>query len=180
MSAHICTGYMNCGFRVALARRAGTSIRMALLSGTMTQQMGADTGLLPDWALRQRAIILATSINVTLDKGLNMISVPLSPPAPMSAKSLAGLTGATTVITLDTASQRFVGWTPDAPDDGFPIEGGKGYIVNVPETRQFAYVGSQWTNQTEDTAAAPPHIRGADSRSVGVRCEWSFGRETSV
>ena len=93
--------------------------------------------------------------NVTLAKGLNMISVPLAPPAPMTAKSLAALTGATTVITLDAASQQFVGWTPTAPDDGFAIEGGKGYIVNVPETRQFAYVGSRWTNQAEDTAAAP-------------------------
>ena len=93
--------------------------------------------------------------NVTLAKGLNMISVPLAPPKPMTAKSLAALTGATTVITLDTANQRFVGWTPGAPDDGFPIEGGKGYIVNVPETRQFAYVGSRWRNQTEGAAAAP-------------------------
>ncbi|RKU11908.1 hypothetical protein C6502_07380 [Candidatus Poribacteria bacterium] len=92
--------------------------------------------------------------NVTLAKGLNMISVPLAPPKPMTAKSLAALTGATTVITLDTAKQEFVGWTPSAPDDGFPIEGGKGYIVNVPDIRQFAFVGSQWTNQTE-TAAAP-------------------------
>ena len=92
--------------------------------------------------------------NVTLDKGLNMISVPLAPPALMSAKSLAALTGATTVITLDTANQQFVGWTPSAPDDGFSIEGGKGYIVNVPETRQFAFVGSEWPNRTE-TAAAP-------------------------
>ena len=94
--------------------------------------------------------------NVTLDKGLNMIAVPLAPPKPMTAKSLAALTGATTVITLDTANQQFVGWTPSAPDDGFPIEGGKGYIVNVPETRQFAFVGSEWTNQTE--AAAAPSI----------------------
>ena len=93
--------------------------------------------------------------HVTLAKGLNMISVPLASPKPMTAKSLAALTGATTVIALDEASQRFVGWTPSAPDDGFPIEGGKGYIVNVPETRQFAYVGSRWTNQTEDAAAAP-------------------------
>ncbi len=93
--------------------------------------------------------------DVTLVKGLNMISVPLAPPKPMSAKSLAALTGATTVITLDTANQQFVGWTPTAPDDGFTIEGGKGYIVNVPETRQFAFVGSEWTNQTETTAAAP-------------------------
>ena len=94
--------------------------------------------------------------NVTLDKGLNMISVPLAPPAPMSAKSLAGLTGATTVIALDAEKQEFVGWTPGAPDDGFPVEGGKGYIVNVPDTRQFAFVGSVWTNQTE--AAAAPAI----------------------
>ena len=81
--------------------------------------------------------------NVTLAKGLNMISVPLAPLTPMTAKSLAALTGATTVITLDTANQQFVGWTPSAPDDGFPIEGGKGYIVNVPETREFAFVGSE-------------------------------------
>ena len=70
-------------------------------------------------------------------------------------RSLAALTGATTVITLDAAKQQFVGWTPSAPDDGFAIEGGQGYIVNVPETRQFAFVGSQWTNQTEPVAAAP-------------------------
>ena len=93
--------------------------------------------------------------NVTLAKGLNMISVPLAPPKPMNARSLAGLTGATTVITLDTAKQGFVGWTPNAPDDGFPVEGGKGYIVNVPETRQFAFVGAPWTTQTEDAPAAP-------------------------
>ena len=93
--------------------------------------------------------------NVTLAKGLNMISVPLAPPTPMTAKALAALTGATAVITLDTANQQFVGWTPDAPDDGFAIEGGKGYIVNVPETRQFAFVGSEWTNQTDSAAAAP-------------------------
>ena len=93
--------------------------------------------------------------HVTLVKGLNMISVPLAPPKPMTAKSLAAMTGATTVITLDTAIQSFVGWTPDAPDDGFAIEGGKGYIVNVSETRNVAFAGEAWTNQTEDAAAAP-------------------------
>ena len=93
--------------------------------------------------------------NVTLVKGLNMISVPLAPPKPMTAKILAAQTGATTVITLDTANQQFVGWTPDAPDDGFAIEGGQGYIVNVTKARQFAFVGAPWSTQTEDTAAAP-------------------------
>ena len=105
--------------------------------------------------------------NITLAKGLNMISVPLAPPSPMTAKSLAALTGATTVITLDAEKQEFVGWTPSAPDNGFPIEGGKGYIVNVPETRQFAYVGSEWTNQTE--AAAAPAISVEQAQEA-----WAF------
>ena len=93
--------------------------------------------------------------HVTLAKGLNMISLPLAPPKPMNAKSLADMTGATTVITLDTATQQFVGWTPSAPDAGFAIEGGKGYIVNVSETREVVFVGEAWTNQTENAAAAP-------------------------
>ena len=97
----------------------------------------------------------SNAYTVTLSKGLNMISVPLAQPTPMTAKSLAGIAGANVVITLDTATQDFVAWTPGAPDDGFPIEGGKGYIVNVPETRNFAFVGSQWINQMEDAAAAP-------------------------
>ncbi len=105
--------------------------------------------------------------SVMLAKGLNMISVPLAPPKPMTAKSLAALTGATTVITLDTANQQFVGWTPSAPDDGFAIEGGQGYIVNVPETRQFAFVGSEWINQTE--AAAAPAISAEPAQEA-----WAF------
>ena len=112
---------------------------------------------------------------VTLSKGLNMLSVPLASPTPMTAKTLVAMTGATTIVTLDAANQRFVAWTPGAPNDGFSIEGGKGYIVNVPQTRNFAFVGSQWTNQTEETAAAAPSaitplIRG----DRGVQEAWAF------
>ncbi len=106
--------------------------------------------------------------NVTLAKGLNMLSVPLAPPTPMSAKRLAALTGATTVITLD--SQRFVGWTPGSPDDGFPIEGGKGYVVNVPESRGFAFIGAPWTDQAE-AAASPPAISTEITQEQNV---WAF------
>ena len=94
----------------------------------------------------------------TLSKGLNMLSVPLAPRTPMTAKSLLAMTGATTIITLDAATQRFVAWTPSAPDDGFAIEGGQGYIVNVPQTRNFAFVGAPWTDQSEGAAAAPSAI----------------------
>ena len=86
-----------------------------------------------------------------------MLSLPLASPKLMTAKSLAGIAGATVVIALDATNQSFIGWTPSAPNEGFPIEGGQGYIVNVPQPRNFAFVGSRWTNQTE-AAAAPPAI----------------------
>ena len=108
--------------------------------------------------------------NVALAKGLNMLSLPLAPPTPMSARKLAGLTGATTVITLDSANQLFVGWTPSAPNDGFPIQGGKGYIVNVPDSRSFAFVGAPWTDRRR-AAASPPAISAEISREQNV---WAF------
>ena len=111
----------------------------------------------------------SNTYTATLSKGLNMISVPLAPPKPMTAKSLVAMTGATTAITFDTSTQRFVAWTPSAPDDGFPIEGGKGYIVNVPKTRNFAFIGASWTHQTEAAAAAPTAISTEVPREA-----WAF------
>lgn len=92
--------------------------------------------------------------SMSLFKGLNMLSVPLKSPAPMTARALATITGATMVITHNAANQEFVAWTPNAPDDGFPIEGAKGYIVNVPEARDIVFVGAKWTNQMP-VAGAP-------------------------
>ncbi len=94
-----------------------------------------------------------------LSTGLNMLSVPLKPTVHMTARSLAVKTGATTVITIDNATQDFVAWTPDAPNDGLPIEGAKGYIVNVPQARNVVFTGTRWINDQE-VAAAPrvtPH-----------------------
>ena len=84
-----------------------------------------------------------------LSKGLNLLSVPLKPTVEMTARSLAVKTGATTVIRLDAANQAFLAWTPNAPDDGFPIEGAKGYIVNLPTARDIVFTGTKWTNQAQ-------------------------------
>ncbi len=92
--------------------------------------------------------------SVVFPRGLNMLSVPLQPKTPMTARSLAEMVGATIVITLDEMNQQFVGWTPDAPDDGFRIEGGKGYIVNLLQHQQVTFFGAAWTNP-QQTAAAP-------------------------
>ena len=89
-----------------------------------------------------------------LSKGLNMLSVPLKPTIDMTARSLAVKIGATTVIALDTTNQQFIAWTPNAPTDGFPIEGAKGYIVNLPKRRDVVFTGRAWTHQME-VAAAP-------------------------
>ena len=127
----------------------------------------------------------ANTYTVTLTKGLNMLSVPLAPSTPMTAKSLVALIGGTTVIRFDAVKQRFVAWTPNAPTDGFPIEGGHGYIVNVPQSRNFAFVGAPWTDPTE-AAAAPaitPLIRGDGggcTKSVGVCCQWTLERHPKV
>ena len=120
-------------------------------------------------ASQMEAESYSNAYTVTLSKGLNMLSVPLAPSAPMTAKSLAGMAGATTVITLDAANQQFVAWTPGAPDDGFAIEGGQGYIVNVPQPRNFAFVGAPWTDPIEDAAAAPAITKGVVTQEA-----WAF------
>ena len=131
---------------------------------------GRTHGFVARPAAKEVSDYFGNAYNVTLAKGLNLLSVPLAPSKPMSAKSLGALTGATTVITLDSENQRFVGWTPSAPNDGFPVEGGKGYIVNVPESRNFAFVGAPWTDQSE-AAASPPAISAGISQEQNV---WAF------
>ena len=100
----------------------------------------------------------SNAYTVRLAQGLNMISVPLVSPTPMTAKSLVAVTGATIIVALDASKQRFIAWTPSAPDAGFAIEGGQGYIVNVPQARNFAFVGAPWADQEENAAAAPAAI----------------------
>ena len=77
------------------------------------------------------------------------------------------LLGATTVIGLDADSQRFVGFTADAPDNGFLIEGGAGYIVNVPEQKSVSFVGAAWRNLPSAAPAAAPSPNARDNA-------WAF------
>ena len=92
---------------------------------------------------------------MALVSGLNMISLPLMPAEPYTASSFAEAVGATIVIRLDTAMQEFVGFTADQEGDGFAIEGGQGYIVNVPGGGMVTFEGTAWDNTMEDAAAAP-------------------------
>jgi hypothetical protein len=73
--------------------------------------------------------------------------------------------GATVVVEYDTESGRFVGFTEASSGDGFPIKGGKGYIVNATEHLVVPFVGAAWTNEPP-VVAAPPAV----SNSSG----WAF------
>jgi predicted ester cyclase len=102
---------------------------------------------------------------MSLTPGLNMISLPLEPITPYTARSFAEEIGATVVIKYDEELHRFVGFGLNAPGPGFPVEGGKGYIVNVPEGGAVTFTGAAWAN--EPAAEAAPPLARTDSA-------WAF------
>ena len=94
-------------------------------------------------------VVEGPGFDVTLEPGLNMISIPLMPAEPYTAKSLAEMLDATAVIRLDTATQSFMGYTVADEGDGFGITGDKGYIVNTPSGAKVKFTGDAWDNQPE-------------------------------
>ena len=90
---------------------------------------------------------------VDLAKGLNMISVPLKPTAPYTARSLMNALSATVLVQYNIQTGRFEGFTAEAPDNGFEIKGGHGYIANVPQAQTFTFTGAMWTNRSSAPAA---------------------------
>lgn len=102
---------------------------------------------------------------MSLKQGLNMISLPLEPVTPYTAKTFAEHISATMVIRYDESNGIFEGFVPiELAGDGFPIEGGKGYIVNVTEDMVVEFVGAAWTNMPP-VAPAPP---------VQINSVWAF------
>jgi hypothetical protein len=67
------------------------------------------------------------------------------------------------VIKYDETDQKFIGFTLSSADDGFPIEGGKGYIVNVPMGGFIRFEGTAWMD------AAPENPLISSDQDV-----WAF------
>ena len=98
-----------------------------------------------------------------LGAGLNMISLPLEIKGGHTARSFAEETGSTVVIELNKDTGNFSGFALTSPGDGFPIDGGKGYIVNVDSAKTIVYTGAAWQNEPSFDLAAP-----------GVSSSWAF------
>jgi hypothetical protein len=99
-----------------------------------------------------------------LSQGLNMISLPLEPEIPYSARSLAEKIGHTTwVMTLDHLNQQFIAHVPTIDSgNGFLIEGGKGYIINTSVSKQISFSGRAWSNP------AAPYLDPTSASQTGL------------
>ena len=100
-------------------------------------------------------VVEGPGFDITLEPGLNMISIPLMPPDPYTARSLAEMLDATAVIQLDATMQRFIGYTAADEGDGFDVTGDKGYIVNTPTGGMVKFIGEAWDNQPEQPEPEP-------------------------
>ncbi len=101
-----------------------------------------------------------------LDNGLNIISPPLRPETPLTARSFIEMVRSTVIIAADDGE--FISHTDATPGEGFPIEGGRGYIVNTPEGGAVTFTGAPW-DDSDPTQAA-----GAASAPAVSGTLWAF------
>lgn len=100
------------------------------------------------------------SFKLSLDSGTNMISLPLDPDIDFTARTFAEKLSATTVIRFNTAEDKFVPFVPEVfSGDGFSINGGQGYIVNVLESKDVVFTGTGWSNMPSAAPATPQFDR---------------------
>ena len=87
-----------------------------------------------------------------LTQGVNMLSLPLKPDISYTASSLTAALNATVIIRVDD-SQFDAYVRAGSIGTNFPIEMGKGYIVNLTAPRTFEVIGEGWG---DPIPAAPP------------------------
>ncbi len=96
-----------------------------------------------------------SAFNMQLSTGLNMISLPLMSDMPYTARSLMEKLGATVLIEYNPSVSSFIGFTANSSGDGFAIEGGKGYIINVLKPKVVRFTGRAWENSSTTVPTAP-------------------------
>ena len=118
---------------------------------------------------------------LALETGLNLISVPLMPEEPYTAKTLGEMLGATTVIRFDTAEQTYFAYVVTDITDGFNIEGGKGYIISVPTGKTVTFTGTAWRNQLVANApnlstqtSAWAFVVSSDLRGINTNARYTL------
>jgi subtilase family serine protease len=97
--------------------------------------------------------IAPRDFTLSLVSGVNLISLPLETAPPMSAQSFATMLGATMVIRYDTTGTDTVAIFETFVDgqggDGFAIQAGHGYIVDVTNAQSVRFEGITHLKDTE-------------------------------
>ncbi len=122
---------------------AGTTPGTVTITAAATNSNVSDIVELTLTGISQ-SIIYQTELSLT--KGINIISLSLKPETPWTAKTIVQELGATLVIrAVDGNFKVYIdegGVGEDLPD--FPIEANKGYIVNVTKPVNYTLLGEPW------------------------------------
>jgi len=98
-----------------------------------------------------------SSFTLSLDEGLNMVSLPIKPQLSFTARSFVEKLASTMIIRYDTKQDEFLAFVPEVfAGDGFPIEGGRGYIVNLLDSMEVVFTGAAWANAPSKPISAAP------------------------
>jgi len=95
------------------------------------------------------------TFSMDLSSGLHMLSLPLKPNFPFTARSFAEKLGATLVLEYDETEGTFSAFLPELFDDGFLIKGGFGYIVNLKSAINVTFTGQPWANAAPAKRESP-------------------------
>jgi hypothetical protein len=99
------------------------------------------------------------AFTLALNRGLNIISLPLRPQEPFTARSLMEFVNSTIIIGASNEG-KFTPFGMETPGDGFPIEGGRGYIVNTLDGGPVTFTGTPWADTPQtgagESTMAPP------------------------
>ena len=121
-----------------------------LSAGEHTVQLSVNNDLETTWTFT--LALPESHFELLLDPGLNVVSLPLMPREPYTAKSFSELLDATIIIKYDSTLQTYVAYVAVGDtDEGFAIEGGRGYIVNTPTSKAINFIGTAWSNQPGTT-----------------------------
>jgi hypothetical protein len=107
---------------------------------------------------------------IELNKGINLISIPLNDPDLKRVSDLAKVLGdkVSLIISYNVAQGKFQSFTPTTPagtPTDVPIEGGKSLIVSMKNIASFDVAGNPWENPSPPPAPAPIMV-GSNSSPV--------------
>ena len=136
-----------------------------LSPGTHTVSLSVNNAVETVWSFIIE-LDIESEFDLVLARGLNIISVPLMPAEPYTARTLGEMLGATTIIRFDIVEQVYFAYIVTDITDGFAIEGGQGYIVSTPIGKTVTFTGTAWENIGWDWGFAP---------SLGTEASaWAF------